>query len=108
MLKKISRTLIVAGVQLAALVMALLLLAPLLLDSMSSILSMQGTLEKTRLISLLIRIFAYLAIFFTWPQLTKKLIKNPSVELKKQINQARFILIGALLSIEVLYWLGQL
>lgn len=108
MLKKLSRFLIVAAIQLTVLVLALFFLAPYMLDSINSIAGMAKTLEKTRLISFLIRVLVYTAIFYAWPHITKKLIQNPSVALLKQINKARFIFIGALLSIEILYWVGQL
>ena len=108
MLKKISRFLIVAAIQLTVLVIALFLLAPYLLDSMKGMANMAITLKNTRLLSFLIRILVYAALFFAWPHITKKLIQNPSIELLKQMNKARFIFIGALLSIELLYWVGQL
>ncbi|HBD9439236.1 TPA: hypothetical protein ACWM1T_001818 [Legionella pneumophila] len=108
MLKKISRFLIVAVIQLTVLVLALFLLAPYLLDSINGIANMAKTLENTRVLSFLIRILVYTIFFIAWPHITKKLIQNPSIELLKQANKARFILIGALLSIEILYWVGQL
>ena len=108
MLKKLSRFLIVAAIELTVLVLALLLLAPFLLDSMQSIAGMADTLKSTRFISFLIRVFVYIAIFYAWPALSKRFIQTPSVELAGQINRARYILLGALLSIEALYWVGQL
>ena len=108
MLKKLSRFLIVAVIQLTVLVIALFLLAPYLLDSMKGIADMAITLKNTRTLSFLIRILVYAVLFFAWPHITKKLIQNPSIEMLKQINKARFIFIGALLSIEILYWVGQL
>ncbi len=108
MLKKLSRFLIVAVIQLTVLVLALFLLTPYLMGSMNSIASMATTLENTRVLSFLIRLLIYTALFFVWPHIIKKLIQNPSIELLKQANKARFIFIGALLSIEILYWVGQL
>lgn len=108
MLKKLSRFLIVAAIQLTVLVLALFLLAPYLLDSMKDMENMALTLKNTRVLSFLIRILIYTTIFFVWPYITKQLIQNPSIALLKQINKARFILIGALISIETLYWVGQL
>lgn len=108
MLKKFSQFLIVAVIQLTVLVLALFLLAPHLLDSMKGMASLAVTLENTRVLSFLIRVLVYTIFFFAWPHITKRLIQNPSIELLKQANKARFILIGALLSIEILYWVGQL
>lgn len=107
MLKKVSRFLIIVAIQLTVLVLAMFTLAPYLLDSIHGITTMAKTLEKTRALSFLIRTLVYLAIFYAWPHITKHLIKNSSIELLKQINKARFIFIGALLSIEILYWVGQ-
>lgn len=108
MLKKYSRFLIVAMIQLATLVIVMIFLVPYLLNTMGENLHFAKLVDKTRFISFLIRLLVYAAIFYGWPRITKKYIKNPSNELLKQINKARFILIGALLSIELLYWVGQL
>ena len=108
MLKKLSRFLIVAVIQLTVLVIALFLLAPYLLDSMKGMAGIAITLKNTRVLRFVIRIMVYAAIFFAWPYIIKKLIQNPSAAMLKQINKARFIFIGALLSIELLYWVGQL
>ena len=108
MLKKISRFLIVAMIQLSVLVLALFFLAPYLLDSMKNIVNMADTLNNTRVLSCLIRVLAYAVIFFVWPYASKKMIQNPTNEIMRQMNQARFIFVGALLVIEILYWVGQL
>jgi len=108
MLKKISRFLIVAVIQLTVLVIAFFLLAPYLLDSMKGMVGIAITLKNTRLLSFMIRLLVYATIFFAWPHIIKKPIQNPSIALLKQMNKARFIFIGALLSIELLYWVGQL
>lgn len=108
MLKKISRFLIVAAIELSVLVLALFLLAPLLLDSMKNIADMATTLNNTRVLSCFIRGLAYVVIFFAWPYAAKRMVKNPSKELTRQISHARFIFVGALLVIETLYWVGQL
>ncbi|HAT7747578.1 TPA: hypothetical protein KKX05_002745 [Legionella pneumophila] len=108
MLKKLSRFLIVAVIQLTVLVIVLFLLAPYLLDSMKGMAGIAITLKNTKILSFLIRILVYSTLFFAWPHITKKLIQNPSAEMLKQINKARFVFIGALLSIEILYWVGQL
>ena len=108
MLKKISRFLIVAAIELSVLVLALFLLAPLLLDSMKNIADMATTLSNTRALSCLIRVLSYVVIFFAWPYASKRMVKNPSKELIRQMSHARFIFISALLVIETLYWVGQL
>lgn len=108
MLKNISRYLILAAIQLTVLAFAMFFLAPYFLASMDAFTDIAKTLEKTRLLSGLIRALLYVAVFYAWPYITKKFIQNPSDELLKQINKARFVLIGALLSIEILYWVGQI
>lgn len=108
MLKKIARFLIITTFQLSVLVLALFFLSPYLLGRTPELLSMAKMLEKTMVLSFLLRLLVYIALFYSWPTITKNLVKNPSIELLKSIDKARFIFMGALLSIEILYWVGKL
>lgn len=107
MLKKLSRFFIVAAIQLLFLVFVLFLMAPYLLDLMHGVSGMGKTLGNTRVFSFLLRLMAYAALFFAWPYITKKLIQHPSRELLQQVNTARWVFMGALSAIELLYWVGQ-
>ncbi len=108
MLKKFARFIILSALRLTVLVLVCLFISPYLLDSMKSLASMAITLDNTRLLSFLFRGFAYIVLFFSWPHLIKKLIQHPSLGLRTQVKKARSILMGALLSIESLYWVGHL
>lgn len=108
MLKKIVRFSIIALVQLIIIGLFAYLLAPALLDSASLQASLGQLLNSSRIYTSVIRISLYICWFFLWPKIVSLIAKRENTVSTEQIqsaNKARWILIGCLLVLEIIYWL---
>lgn len=106
MLKKYLHTTIIGIFQTILPIMALLLLAPYVLNRTDNLHSLQNFLHNWDTLFLVIHALFYCVLYFAWPTLIHRLCKNKAIELNgfeyKQALSARWYLLSAFILFELL------